>query len=466
MTLLKNNPDTPRILLLRRCLLGAVLMLAGCATYHPLPLATRPDLAGKLSQIRHVVPAAPSGRPAIVIDLDKPLRAGQIGLLAVLNDPALRAERGEMESARAGLLQASLLPDPSLGLGQETLLGGPATSDAYSASLSQDIGALLTYRARRHAARAGISQVNAQLLWREWQVAQKARLLAIDLYWDAQSITTVERAQHALGETARHARAAMSAGDIDASTLSPVLAAQASMQQTLSSLRLTHLHNWQSLDALLNLSPDVHLHLARPATPELPANLDVLITDAPQRRPDLIALRLGYESSEQEVRAAILGQFPSLVLGGSWNSDTSRVRSAGPTLTLSLPIFNRNQGEIARRRATRQLLHDQYQARIDTSAHRVRSLVARIRQLTGDADAARQIAATSRVLAENARKARARGDLDLRTYSDYESAAAQRQIEANTLRRNLDESYVGLDVELGLGLPRTRIAPAKPDAKP
>lgn len=431
-----------------------------------MPLATRPDVAGDLSQIRHVVPGPAAGRPAIDIDLHKPLHADQIGLLAVLNDPGLRAERGEMESARAGLLQASLLPDPSVSLGYQSLLGGPATSDAYSASLSQDLGALLTYRARRRAARATLAQVNAQLLWREWQVAQKARLLAIDLYWDARSIAALERAQRALDETEKRARAAIRVGDIDASTLSPVLAAQASMQQTLSTLQLAQLQNRQSLNALLNLSPGVRLHLARPATPQLPANIDARIADAPARRPDLVALRLGYESSEQDVRTAILGQFPALVLGGSWNSDTSRVRSAGPSVTFSLPIFNRNQAEIARQRATRQLLHDQYTQRIDIADQQARGLLAQIGQLRVAADAAKKQAATASALAGNARKARAQGDLDLRTYSDYESAAAQRQVEANTLRRNLDESFIGLQVELGLGLPRTRIAPNKTGTTP
>ncbi len=78
-----------------------------------------------------------------------------------------------------------------------------------------------------------------------------------------------------------------------------------------------------------------------------------------------MALQLGYSSAEEDVRAAILGQFPALTLGGSYNKDTSDVISAGPTLDFGLPVFDRNQGHIANAAATRVLLRAQYQARLD-----------------------------------------------------------------------------------------------------
>ena len=78
-----------------------------------------------------------------------------------------------------------------------------------------------------------------------------------------------------------------------------------------------------------------------------PADLAALLADLPDRRPDLVALQLGYHSADEDVRTAIIGQFPAFVLGGQWGQDTTNVRSAGPTATFDLPIFDRNQGQVA-----------------------------------------------------------------------------------------------------------------------
>ncbi|MDE2289286.1 MAG: hypothetical protein KGK15_13595, partial [Burkholderiales bacterium] len=107
-------------------LLISVLAIGGCATYHPLPLATRADLGASITQVRHTVPAG-AGRPGVSIDVSRALSVDQIGVLAILNDPALRAERGQSELARAGVIQSALLPNPSVGLGYAALLGGPGT---------------------------------------------------------------------------------------------------------------------------------------------------------------------------------------------------------------------------------------------------------------------------------------------------------------------------------------------------
>ena len=72
-----------------------------------------------------------------------------------------------------------------------------------------------------------------------------------------------------------------------------------------------------------------------------PADVTALLPDLADRRPDLIALQLGYRAEEEKVRAAILSQFPALVFRGTGGRDTTDVQSAGPpsgqTLTLPTP---------------------------------------------------------------------------------------------------------------------------------
>lgn len=446
-------------------LFGAVasaIAMGGCASYHPLPLSEHARLADRIDDIRHVLPAAAPGAKEVAIDVGQPLSADQIGLLAILNDPELRTERGESDLAKADLTQSATLPNPSVSLSYAALLGGPGTTGSFTASLAQDVASLLTYRSRVSAARAHVSEVNADLLWNEWQVAQKARLLAVDLYWGERSIDSSEAAFQSLSKEAADVGRAVDAGSMSLAELSPILASKASAEQTLASMRLDQLKNWQDLDALLAMKPGVRFSIAEPQVPDVPTDLDALIASVPARRPDLVALRLGYRSADESVRAAILGQFPAFVLGGSYGSDTSGVRSAGPTATFDLPIFNRNQGEVAKTRATRRLLHEQYQARLDDSVSGILALAARSRSITGNLMQARQSAAAADLQARAARGAFAQSELDQRSLRDYESTALDRRLEVFGLERGLDEARIALALELGLGLPQTRMAPLDP----
>ncbi|PMS14572.1 hypothetical protein C0Z18_31065 [Trinickia dabaoshanensis] len=436
--------------------LAAVLAAGGCASYRPLPLPDHAQLAGRLDDIRHTL--ALGGAPH-VIDTSQPLGVDDIGLLAILNDPELRAERGEFELAQADLTQSKALPNPSVGLGYAALLGGEGTTGALSASLTQDVKSILTYRRRVAAARAHVLEIDAQLLWKEWQVAQKARLLAIDLYWDERSIQSSETAAHTLARTASRVREQVGAGRMSQSDLAPLLSSQATLERSIASLRLTTSKNWADLDALLGMTPDARFALARPRAPAIPTDIDAGIAEATERRPDLIALRLGYRSADENVRAAILGQFPALALGGSWNSDTSNVRSGGPTVTFDLPIFDRNQGRIAQTRATRRLLYEQYQSRLDEVDTTIRALDVRSRQIAQALDAARDDAASTQTQADRARQAFRQGILDRRALTDYDMTALNRRLDAYNLERALAEAHTALALELGSGLPRTRLAP-------
>jgi outer membrane protein TolC len=445
---------------------ASALLISGCATYHPLPLPPRARLADRITDVRHVLPGRERGAGSTVIDVGAPLTADQIGLLAVLNDPELLSERGEFDLAQANLVQSALLPNPSASLGYAALLGGPGTAAAYTASLTQDIAALVTYRSRVDAARAHVSQVNADLLWKEWQVAQKARLLAVDIYWNNRAISSSKTQLASFSRTVSDIERSVRHGNASLSDLTPLQASKASTEQSLVSLQLQQLKNWQDLDALLAMKPSARFAIAEPRIPALPGNLDALAAGVQDRRPDLVALQLGYRSADAGVRAAILGQFPAFVLGGSWSSDTSQVRSAGPVVTFDLPIFNRNQGQVAQARASRLLLHEQYQSRLDDAASTILALRARSLYLESHLAAARQRAASAEQQADAARKAYRSDNLDQRALADYESTALSQRLAAFDLERGLDEARITLGLELGLGLPQTRIAPLdanKPD---
>src|SRR5487761_178433 len=253
--------------------LGGAALLDACALYHQLPLPAHPDLAGQVSQLRNQLPAVP-GEAQRTIATDKPLDLDDVGLLAVLNDPDLRAERGTIDVARAGLLQESLLLNPSASVSYTPIIGGHDIAPAWAASLTEDLKAILTYHTRKKSVRFQLERVNADLLWQEWQVAQQARILALDLYWGGLSVDLAQRQLELLDREVKEVQAATQTGTLDLTALAPLLAARASAAQTAASLNLAQLQGWQQLDALLGLQPSVRFAIAPPKVAPLPPDLD------------------------------------------------------------------------------------------------------------------------------------------------------------------------------------------------
>jgi len=442
---------------------GLVFGLAGCASYHPLPLPERPNLAPGLAQLNLAPPPQKVGADPAKLDISKPLAPDQVAVLAVLNDPELASQRGKIDAAKADVLTAKILPNPSVGLGYAYLIYAPpaagAIADALTASISQDIRSIIQYGPHVAAAEARFHQVGADALWDEWQVAQKARLLAIGLYGEDHEIALRQHDLSLLTAEVKDVQQATQAGNLDLTAEAPLLAELAGAQRDLASLQLQEIKDWQELDSVLGLQPNVRFALAAPEPVKLPDSIDSLVASLPQRRPDLVALKLGYDAAEEDVRAAILGQFPAFSLGGAGGSDTSEVVSAGPQITFDLPIFDRNQGKIAFTHATRLQLHAEYQSRLDDAVGKARSLLVRAHIAADNLARARAAADSAEKVLDAAERAYHQGNLDQRSLSDYQTTALDREVDVLDYEQTLQEDALGLEVELGIGFPPTMIAP-------
>ncbi|MGH7088800.1 MAG: TolC family protein, partial [Stellaceae bacterium] len=296
--------------------------------------------------------------------------------------------------------------------------------------------------------------------WQEWQVAQKARLDAIAINADQREIDLrSDEFKHLTNELA-DVRRATQAGNLDLTAEAPLIAAEATAEHDLAAVRLQLMKDWQDLNQMLGLEPSARFAIAAPAPVTLPSDLDALIGTLPSRRPDLVALQLGYDAADADVRTAILGQFPAFSLGLAGGADTSDVISVGPQITFDLPIFDRNQAKLASVNATRQQLNAEYRSRLYSSETTARSLLARARVAQSNLEGARRNAQTAAQLLDAAERAYHSGNIDQRALADYESASLDRQLDVLGYTRNLQENSLGLSVELGLGFPRTIFAPA------
>ncbi len=436
-------------------LVAACASLAGCAAYAPLPLPARPHLAANPADLAH------EG-----VRLAGPLGVADVAMLAVRNNPELRAARARKGIAEAQVLQAGLLPNPQVNANFTPVLAGPGSTSAYSAGLSEDIKSLITLSARRRGAAQAALQVDAELLWQEWQVVGKSRLLLVDLVEGARLRRLLARSYGLLAGRAARGQQALARGDTTITTVSPDLVAANDLRRQLDDLDRLQQTRRHDLDALLGLRPDVELKLADTLDlpPLEPAAIVALLPTLADRRPDLVALQLGYRAENAKLRVAILSQFPNLSIGVTGGSDASNVRTFGPQVTLELPIFDRNQGNIAIERATRQQLHAEYAARLAAAEGEVRAMLADLALIGRQLAKLRAELPAAQRLAREAEAAFASGNLDERSYVDLVTTSIARQQEILVLEQSSRELRVAIATLIGAGMPPIVLPPEEPGA--
>jgi len=430
-------------------LCGGVLCaaLAACAGGPPLDLPAGDGLAGSLATLRHEPGQPASGQPGM------PLSLGDLALLVVRNNPDLRAARAQAGVAQAQLLEAGILPNPTVTGSFLPLLAGIGSTPAWNAGIGEDIRALLTLHARRRAAQAGADQVDAQILWQEWQLVGRAWLLAVQLVEGGRSRQILEQAVGFYTRRDAVSEAAVIQGN---ATLLSIAPDRGAMQQAMVQSRDLDqllLQRHHALAALMGLVPDAAFSFSSlDGLPQIDTQaVEAMLPDLSVRRPDLVALQLGYRAENARLRGAILAQFPAMVFGATGGSDNSNVRNGGPQLTLDLPIFDRNQGNIAIARATRQQLHDEYAARLAAASGQLQAM------LSEQTLQRRQVAALHQELhratddADAAGAALAAGNVDERSAIDLIATRLNKSLELVSIEQSVLEQQVAIVALIGFG---------------
>jgi len=432
--------------------IGALcLWLGACATYEPMPLDTTMHFAHSLSELR----TTPLGSTQPAVDLAKPLRLSDIVFLAVENNPDLIAARAQHGIDEAELVEAGLLPNPSLSADYGFLVSGPASFDSWTFGLTEDLRAIITGIPLKESARYALFQGDADELWKEWELITKASLLYIDVVEGEKLGQVLRGAVDLFQQRYDRATQALEQGNTDLSTMAADITALNDIRKDYSDFERDQQGKRNDLNALFGLAPEVTLNFSDTVTlPPIEADkVKELLTDLPRRRPDLVALQYGYKSEEQKLRAAIWGQFPAMVFGGSYASDTSHVVSLGPQVTMDLPIFNRNQGNIAIEKATRQKLYIEFNARQTESILEIQASLAEaalIERQLREAQAQLPVADRAANSAENAYRV---GNIDARSYADLVLVRVAKQREIIGDEQAIFEHRVAVAGLLGAGLP-------------
>ncbi|TAM37913.1 MAG: TolC family protein [Burkholderiaceae bacterium] len=433
------------------------LGLAGCASYALKPLPQRVDLPQSAAGIVINPVGLPFQRlsshvfnPADGLDMD------EVAMLAVANNPQLKQARDALGIARAQSFAAGLLPDPQLGVTSDHPTNGtPSNTNAFNLNLSYDVSALLLRSSRKGAAVASEQQVNADLLWQEWQVVSQARLLFTKLTAQDALLQQLRPARALLVDRYRRSQQALAAGNVTIDSVGADLVALQGIERQISELERSRLQNRAGLDALLGLASNAPLRLTgEPSVAPIDAaKVRAGLEQRLDQRPDLQALRDGYRSQEEKFRGAVLAQFPALNVGLTRARDTSGLYTMGFGLTLSLPIFNRNRGNIAIEHATRKKLFDEYQNRLNSAYSEVAVALDNLPLLQSQLQQTRHGVAELTTVAQRAEAAYHAGNLAAPDYVRLQTALLDKKTEAINLQEALMEQQIALETLLGPDLP-------------
>lgn len=433
----------------------ASLSLASCAHYAPMPIsdpgstaALQPPVAAVLSR-----QASSIDRPyltPVAIDLSAPLNPNQIAIIAVLSNPDLIALRARAGVSDAQVFAAGLLPDPSFSLGIDNPIGGPPIAANIVSALGFSLNSLRTRSVLREQANAANQQVRLDLAWAEWQISGNARLQAVRVLELRKALEIAKASEESAKSLLSRYLRASGRGDIPADQVQSArlssIDAFSNRQTTETSLTAAE----YELRRLLGLPPHYELVLAPQTLPEGVGDSAILFALATNNRTDLRALSAGYEAQESAVHKAVLDQFPTFDLTITGTRDTGRSTLLGPSIGLTLPLWNRNRGGIAIERATREALRTEYDARLFQTRADIAATV-------GGLDIARkQRAAVIDGLPEiekfaiATRRAANRGDLAIATAEAAEQSVRDKHFLLVQIEQAIAEQMIVLELLVGV----------------
>ncbi len=436
------------------------LIIQGCTVYQPKPLdehavsqtLASPDLDSiriKAEEIKH-----PILKPRN-IDFTRGISAQDAAIIAVIANPSIRAERDRKGIAEAQLLQAGILPNPTFSYNLDVPTGGSTegTVNAYGLGLEWNIiRSLLTGGAEMDAARAQAASVDLDVAWNEWQVAQSARQHVYGLLYLEKQLDVARRDEVRLQENLDAIRKAVDMGDMTIIELDAANAALNKIHGTVLDIEKKLKQETLAFNRTLGFPPDSIIPRSKdiklPSFENVPS-LEEIMTGLENRRLDLLALKMGYQSQEESLRAAVHAQFPEINIGLSHARDTTNVITTGFSVSISLPFFDRNQGRIAIEKASRQKLYDEYLDRVYRARADAASIIADIDSVEKQTDSAKRAAEALEKLVLISYNGFLEGNVDVLSYYNELDRLFSARLDVLKLENDLADLHIALEIAAG-----------------
>jgi outer membrane protein TolC len=431
-------------------------LMTGCASYCPRPLNNH-DLATVLSkedkcQLEKTATLLDHPQiPGIELDLAQPLSARQLSVLAVLISPDLKALRAKEGVACAQVFDAGLLPDPQLAAGYAySITRGPGIFNAYSASLSWDIGNIATSRVKKEIQETATQQTRYDIAWQEWLMANQAQLLSTRIFFLQEKIAFTQKMTKIVYDSLTLLEEEYREYKIQIEDVAAQKAIYLDLVDQATSFERDLVKNKLALNQILGLCPSESVPLKLGELPSLNnLNANDLFEEAQVYRLDLLALQAGYMSQEAKLYQAILGQFPHCNIGISQGRDDTGIKSIGPNIILDLPIFNRNQGAIAIQTATREQLYLEYLARLNQTRSDIATLVEDIKLIKKEEKILQNALPTLRRTEHIFREGLKKKNSQTANYTTLLTSLLNNELRLINVKQSVAEQMIALQIATG-----------------
>jgi cobalt-zinc-cadmium efflux system outer membrane protein len=283
------------------------------------------------------------------LDLDGLIR------FAKENNPIYESSRQKVEIAKADLIQAGLLPNPVLGY-SNTFIGGTPTSQAGSMetapALNMEIDVFGKRGIRQEVAEHGVqaeklSFADFDRLFRlHFRQVYRQYLLLLE------QVKYKEEFYNSYLKLLGASRVRLEKGDISGIEFDRLELERVTYEADYRATELQIVEISQKLRWLLGLPPSNKSLKLKGQLVFVPLDQLKVLPEKPDflKRPDLGYLVSRYQQADSKASLMRREALPSFNVGGEYRIKGNNAYP-GVSVSLSIPIFNRNQGEIARAEA-------------------------------------------------------------------------------------------------------------------
>lgn len=348
---------------MRRAILIALTLLAGCATYHPQPIT--PDQLARQFEDRSF--GSDDLRAYLVRELGHDIQPWPVAgwnremltLAAWYYSPALDLARAQWGTAEAGVEVADAIPNPVLQLPFQYATPNPGPGAPFVWGPALDIPIETAgKRGYRVGQASHLSEAARLAIGNEaWKVRAQVRDALLALYAARQRSMFLSRKADAAQQIVqmvmkRRAVGENSGPDVDAAVLAATqaeadLAAARSARQDAQAQLAAAIG--VPVSALDGIQPDLdEFNAVPPAPPAADAQRDAIF-----HRADLLASLAEYAAAESALQLELAKQYPDIHLGPGYTYDTGTHKIGFGLAGITLPVFDQNQGGIAQAEAKR-----------------------------------------------------------------------------------------------------------------
>ncbi len=457
--------STHRGLLVLLSTISIVIITGGCARYRPMPLdhdaveknlvpPLMSELAVKAEKIKH-----PVLRP-VKIDYKDGLSPDEAAVVAVLVNPELKAIRDRKGIASSQVLLAGILPNPELSYTLEAPVGSYVDhrSNAYDLGISWDLKALITRDASLRAAKAHEASVALDVAWKEWQVAEAAKLSVYRLIIAERKLKTAKKALDNAGKIRALMEDGLRLGEKNTLAVANSYASFEEARQRFIEAKQEKERDALMLDRILGFPPGrlvkLQDNIILSGWNDIPGRA-FLVAGLDDRRLDLVALKKGYECEDQRLRQAVLSAFPDIGLKLLRSRDTDRVKTQGLGVNIELPFFDRAQGRVALEKATRRALFDEYSARLFEARSDIALILSRMRSVRDQYYGLKPAIFSMEKTVKGYQRALNRSGCARLGYYTALSRLYTLRLKSMTLEKDLYELGIALEIASGEYIPHT-----------